>query len=171
MPTALPQRGRSTSGQPPGSKESLLRLVRGRVDRGPSTVSDLAQPLVGRDRELEGLAERLREACAGSQRFAFITGEPGIGKTRLLLELLHRAEDRGALSLRGRASEFESALPFGPLVDALDEYLESLDPREFSRLAAEDLRELAAVFPALRSHDRGPDRPTTAAERFRAHRA
>jgi DNA-binding CsgD family transcriptional regulator len=134
-------------------------------------VTDLAQPLVGRGRELEVLGRLLREACAGSQRFAFITGEPGIGKTRLLLELLDEAERLGALALRGRASEFERALPFGLLVDAFDEYLASCDPREFSRLATDDLRELAAVFPALRSQDPGSDHPTTAAERFRAHRA
>src|SRR4051812_40977490 len=88
-----------------------------------------------------------------------------------MLELLRQAGDRGALALRGRASEFESALPFGPVVDALDEYLESLDPREFSRLAAADLQELAAVFPALRTHNPGSERPPTAAERFHAHRA
>jgi DNA-binding NarL/FixJ family response regulator len=134
-------------------------------------VIDLAQPLVGRDRELEVLGQLLGEACAGSARAAFITGEPGIGKTRLLLELLRDADSRGALALRGRASEFESAVPFGLLVDAFDEYLESLDPRAFSRLATDDRRELAAVFPALRSHDPGSDEPATAAERFRAHRA
>jgi DNA-binding CsgD family transcriptional regulator len=134
-------------------------------------VDDLVQPVVGRDRELEVLRQLLGAACAGSQRFVFITGEPGIGKTRLLLELLQRADDCGALGFHGRASEFESGLPFGPLVDALDEYLESQDPREFSRLAAEDLRELAAVFPALRSHDPGSEEPATAAERFRTHRA
>jgi ATP/maltotriose-dependent transcriptional regulator MalT len=134
-------------------------------------VTDLAQPLVGRDRDLEVLGRLLGEAFAGSQRVVFIAGEPGIGKTRLLVELLHQAEDRGALALHGRASEFESALPFGPLVDALDEYLESLDPRDFSGLTAEDLSELAAVFPALRAHDAGSAQSTTAAERFRAHRA
>jgi len=134
-------------------------------------MTDLAHPLVGRDRELEALDGHLAQTWAGTQRFVFVTGEPGIGKTRLLLELEQRAERLGALTLRGRGSEFERALPFGLLVDALDEYLESLDPLSFSRLPAEDLRELAAVFPALRSHDPGSGGPTTPAERFRAHRA
>jgi len=134
-------------------------------------MTHLAHPLVGRDRELEALDGHLAQTWAGTQRFVFVTGEPGIGKTRLLLELEQRAERLGALTLRGRGSEFERALPFGLLVDALDEYLESLDPLSFSRLPAEDLRELAAVFPALRSHDPGSGGPTTPAERFRAHRA
>ena len=105
------------------------------------------QSLVGRDRELDGLAALLDEADAGMARLAFVTGEPGIGKTALLAELLARAEDRGCLALHGSAAEFERELPFGLLVDALDEYLESLDPRAFSRLTTEDLGELADGLP------------------------
>lgn len=131
----------------------------------------LAQPLVGRDRELELLGQLLGETCARNPRFVFVTGEPGIGKTCLLLELVRQAERRGCLALRGSAAEFERDLPFGVVVDAFDEYLESLDPREFNRLSAEDLSELAAVFPALSSLSPGSDQPTTAAERFRVHRA
>ena len=131
----------------------------------------MAQPLVGRDRELELLGQLLEEACARNPHFVFVTGEPGIGKTCLLLELVRQAEQRGCLALRGSAAEFEQELPFGVLVDAFDEYLESLDPREFKRLSAEDLGELSGVFPALSSLNPGSDQPTTAAERFRAHRA
>ncbi len=139
--------------------------------RNDVIVPELAQPLVGRARELELLGQLLQDICAGDSRFVFVTGEPGIGKTCLLLELVRQAERRGCLALRGSAAEFERELPFGLVVDAFDEYLESLDPREFSRLSPEDLRESAGVFPALGSLDPGSDQPTTAAERFRAHRA
>ena len=71
----------------------------------------------------------------------------------------------------GGAAEFERELPFGLVVDAVDEYLETMDPHAFQRLAGEDLTELAGVFPSLRSLDPGSDQPSTAAERFRAHRA
>jgi ATP/maltotriose-dependent transcriptional regulator MalT len=134
-------------------------------------VPGLAQPLVGRARELDLLGRLLEQTCARNPRFVFVTGEPGIGKTCLLLELVREAELRGCLALRGSAAEFERELPFGLVVDAFDEYLESLDPREFNRLSPEDLRELAGVFPALSSLNPGSDQPTTAAERFRAHRA
>jgi DNA-binding NarL/FixJ family response regulator len=134
-------------------------------------VTEPAQPLVGRDRELELLGHLLEEARAGFPRVVFVTGEPGIGKTSLVVELVREAEHQGCLTLQGNASEFERELPFGLVVDALDEYLESLDPRAFSRLATADLAELAGLFPALRSLDPGSDQPTTAAERFRAHRA
>src|SRR6185312_3117768 len=131
----------------------------------------MAQPLVGRDRELELLGQLLEETCAHNPRFVFVTGEPGIGKTCLLLELVRQAEQRGCLALRGSAAEFERELPFGVVVDAFDEYLESLDPHEFKRLSAEDVGELSGVFPALSSLNPGSDQPTTAAERFRSHRA
>lgn len=128
-----------------------------------------APHLVGRDRELKLLAGLLDEACSGSSRCAIIGGEPGIGKTSLLVELLARADAHGCLALHGSASEFERELPMGVVVDALDEYVGSLDPQSFSRVAADDLTELARVFPALRGLDPGSGRPTTAAERFRTH--
>jgi DNA-binding NarL/FixJ family response regulator len=131
----------------------------------------LARPLLGRKREMEEVEQLLEGSCAGEARFLFVTGEPGIGKTRLLDELVTRAGERGCLALHGGAAEFERELPFGLVVDAVDEYLESLDPHVFQRLADEDLTELAGVFPALRSLDPGSTEPGTAAERFRAHRA
>jgi DNA-binding CsgD family transcriptional regulator len=138
---------------------------------GSRVVTPLAQSLVGRDSELELLDRLLDEACAGSSRFVVVTGEPGIGKTSLLAELGRRAEERGCLVLDGRAAELESELPFGLVVDAFDAYLESLDARTYDRLAADELGELASVFPALRSLRSSSDGPGTAVERFRAHHA
>ncbi len=145
-----------------------IGIFSGRED---SHMMRVARPLLGRDPEMEVIRQLLEETAAGDARFLFVTGEPGIGKTRLLDELLTRAGERGYLALHGSAAEFERELPFGLVVDAVDEYLESLDPHVFQRLAGEDLTELAGVFPALRSLDPGSDQPTTAAERFRAHRA
>ncbi len=127
--------------------------------------------LVGRDNEQQVAGQLLEEVIAGTPRVAFVVGEPGIGKTSLLDELAARAEQRGCLALRGSAAEFEQELPFGLIVDALDEYLGSLEPRAFSRLASEDVSEIAGVFPALRSLEAASPGPTTAAERFRAHHA
>ena len=134
-------------------------------------MTDLAGSVVGRERELEVVEQLLDGACAGEARILCVAGEPGIGKTRLLAEVAARAGQRGCLVLEGGTAEFEGELPFGVLVDALEEHLESLAPSAYQRLATEDLGELAGVFPALRSLDPKSDQPTTAAERFRAHRA
>jgi len=71
---------------------------------------------------LDGLLER-----PGPQAIE-ISGEPGIGKTRLLDELCEGAGRRHYLVLRGAAAEFEREVPFAPVVDALDAYLATLDP-------------------------------------------
>jgi predicted ATPase len=118
---------------------------------GDQPVTQLAEPLVGRDAELAVLECLLDEAREGTHKFAVVSGEPGIGKTSVLGGLARRAEDRGCLVLEGRATELERALPFGLLIDAFDAYLESLDARTYDRLAADGLAELGAVFPSLRS--------------------
>ncbi|MGZ4287365.1 MAG: helix-turn-helix transcriptional regulator [Solirubrobacteraceae bacterium] len=132
-------------------------------------MDDAVHQLIGRDRELDVLERLLSEARAESSRFVIVSGEPGIGKSSLLAELARRAEAAGCLVLEGRATELERNFPFGLLVDALDAYLASLDARSFDRVAAEELGELASVFPALRSVRPAGVALGSAAERFRAH--
>jgi DNA-binding CsgD family transcriptional regulator/tetratricopeptide (TPR) repeat protein len=130
-----------------------------------------AQPLVGRDHELHALDRLLQEVCAGSPRLVVLSGEPGIGKTSLIAELARRAQRAGCLVLQGRATELERDFPFGLFVDAFDAHLAALDDRSLDRLGPDELGELAAVFPALRSLRPATGPVGTAAERFRAHHA
>ena len=134
-------------------------------------MTQVAEPIVGRDAELAVLDRLLDQAREGEHTFAVLSGAPGIGKTSVLSELARRAEERGCLVLEGRATELERELPFGLLIDTFDAYLESLDPRSYDRLAADGLEELASVFPSLRALGAGFGEPRTAAERFRAHHA
>jgi DNA-binding NarL/FixJ family response regulator len=113
----------------------------------------------------------LNAACDGDPGFVVVSGEAGIGKTRLLQELVESAVSRGCLTLEGRAAEFERELPFGVLTDALDAYLKSLDPRALERLAMDRLGALAAVFPSLGAIDEAIDYPISAQERFRIYHA
>lgn len=127
--------------------------------------------IVGRDTELDHLDRLLRDAVRGASRCAVVMGEPGIGKSSLIGELQREAEARGCLALAGRATEMEQELPFGPIVDALDAYLQAFADGGPERLAADDLRELIAIFPSLRSMHPDARELSTAAERFRAHHA
>ena len=54
------------------------------------------------------------------------------------------------LVLEGRGAEYESEVPFGILVDALDEYLAGLDGARLERVAGDAAADLGAVFPSLR---------------------
>ncbi|MEE1815805.1 LuxR family transcriptional regulator [Streptomyces sp. SP18ES09] len=103
---------------------------RGRVDRAP---------LVGRDRELARLDALLRARTGGAGPVAVdVTGEPGIGKTRLLTEFALRAGRHGPTVLHGRAGPApEPGTPYQPFLDAFAD----LDHRD--RAAAPDLADLA----------------------------
>src|SRR4051812_42164439 len=112
------------------------------------------------------MEEALRRlARRGGATLAF-SGEPGIGKTRLLRELRARAHARGVLWLAGSAAELERELPFGVWVDALAEHSEGLGPERLERLVGDQVGELAAVLPGLGGTPAGLQD-----ERYRTHRA
>lgn len=69
-----------------------------------------ARPLVGRDDELHLLGSLLDEGCAGLPRFAFVTGEPGIGKTRLVEEMRLWVAHQGAVTASARSYAVEGVV-------------------------------------------------------------
>jgi len=140
---------------------SSLRALMGRA----------RDPFLGREQELELLRGELTEARGGDSGFVIVSGEAGIGKTRLLDELETIADDGGFLTLRGRGAEFDTEHPFGLYADALDAYLGSLDSQDLERLETDRLGALAGVFPSLHRLDQAVDYPASVTERFRAHRA
>ncbi len=79
-------------------------------------------PLVGRERELVALRERLAGVLAGYGSLALIGGEAGIGKTALAETLCREAEEQGALVLVGRCFDLTETPPYGPWVDLFARY-------------------------------------------------
>ena len=75
-------------------------------------------PFVGRERELQLLFECFEQAKAGHGQVVFIAGEPGIGKSRLLLEFRRRLGDE-ATWIEGRSMSFGRSMAFHPLIDLL----------------------------------------------------
>ncbi|GIK42686.1 MAG: hypothetical protein BroJett011_65190 [Chloroflexota bacterium] len=109
---------------------------------------------VGRTHELQRLQAIFAQASRGQAQVALLTGEAGIGKTRLATEFLTWATAQGADILSGRAFEAGGRLPYQPLIQCLR-----------ARLARENapddllsdiwLAELSRLLPEL--HDRYPD--------------
>ncbi len=77
-----------------------------------------ALPFIGRRNEITALEQAHREAAAGSGRLVLVTGEAGIGKTRLLQE--YQALHPNTLSLQSACYELDSMVPFAPLRQALE---------------------------------------------------
>jgi predicted ATPase len=75
-------------------------------------------PFVGRVDELAALHRLLRGAMSGSPRLVLVTGDPGIGKSRLVAELAAAARDDGAQVLTGSCHE-GVAIPYLPVATAL----------------------------------------------------
>lgn len=125
--------------------------------------------MLGRAAEIAVLQRTLHAVATGSGRSAQIIGEPGIGKSRLIAELCDLAAAENFLVLIGRAAELESDVPYGVVVDALDDYLGSLTESQLKALCGSREQQLTSVFPALG----GPSRedPTVERERYWAHRA
>jgi DNA-binding SARP family transcriptional activator/tetratricopeptide (TPR) repeat protein len=88
-------------------------------DHRLSVIPAAEDVLIGREAEVQSLREALTSSAAGPGRLIAVMGEAGIGKTRLMAELVANGARLGRRVLVGRAYESEQVLPFGPWVDAL----------------------------------------------------
>ncbi|GAB7046505.1 helix-turn-helix transcriptional regulator [Catenuloplanes indicus] len=129
-------------------------------------------PMIGREREIAVISTALSQLTVGSARVITVTGDPGLGKTRLLEEATRLAGVHGHPVLAGRVP-YGSRGPADPLSDALHDYRYGIDraesPRDLlARIAAPglvlilddiDRADPAAVVELLRLLRRPPQAP------------
>src|SRR5688500_2021396 len=89
------------------------------MERSQRVVQLGTAPLAGREIELDALRGLLERAEEGQAQLGFVSGEPGIGKSRLLGELRAHATARGWQVLRGDAFEGQQLSPYQPFVEVL----------------------------------------------------
>jgi DNA-binding CsgD family transcriptional regulator len=99
-----------------------------------------AAPFVGRAAELGQLDSVLERLRAGGAAVVDVTGEAGIGKSRLLEQFCVRVRSRGLTVLCGQATEHQRHSPFQPFADAFAD----LNPADMRRFPA--LAELSPAF-------------------------
>ncbi|REE94963.1 helix-turn-helix transcriptional regulator [Thermomonospora umbrina] len=75
--------------------------------------------LIGRREELGTLVAALDRATAGQSEVVLVSGDAGVGKSRLVGELCDIARSRGGLVLVGQCAELGETMPYLPLADAL----------------------------------------------------
>ena len=129
---------------------------------------------VGRERELSELAGALHDAVGGQGRLFLLTGEPGIGKSRLAEELARHARVQGAHVLIGRCWEAGGAPAFWPWVQSLRSYLRVEDRDELVGELGPGAAEVAAILPELYELIPGlrqPAAPESDGARFRLFHA
>jgi tetratricopeptide (TPR) repeat protein len=154
MPVVTRERQRR-AGEPAGSFASPAG---GAILVG-MTATLTSPTFVGRTEELARLAAAGDRATGGSPTAVLIGGEAGVGKTRLVGEVVAAARRAGATVLVGGCVEFGGeGVPFAPLVEALRGFVRDLDEPELARMIPDQARvELARLLPELgRVADRGP---------------
>ena len=91
-------------------------------------------PLVGRDEELDLLLRRWSQAKDGEGQVVLLSGEPGIGKSRILTALRERLEAQGVQALRFQCSPYYVNSAFWPIIDNFERAL------KFTRDETEDVK-------------------------------
>jgi AAA ATPase domain len=125
---------------------------------------------VGRERELGELAAGLDDAFAGRGRLFLLSGEPGIGKSRLADELTVHARARDARVLVGRCWEAGGAPAYWPWVQSLRAYVREAEPDAVRAQLGAGAADLAQIIPELRERFRDlpePPQVESDAARFR----
>jgi predicted ATPase len=140
-------------GEPDGQPDTVEALPRPRWHTLPS----LDLPLIGREEESRRLAAVLERANSGG--VVFISGEPGIGKSRLMQAAASAQE---ATILLGECRQATQSLPFQPLVEALRLALPW--PGFGAGVQPVWLAETAQLLPELREHSRDLPRVSGAGE-------
>jgi predicted ATPase len=96
----------------------------------------------------------LDEVAGGRPRVVFVSGEAGVGKTRLVRELRRRVEEKGALYLCGQAHE-DFFLPHGPFLEAISPLADRLS--ELKSGSRQVLREFLGLEDAPRDPSNAHD--------------
>lgn len=127
-----------------------FRVVAPRDVHERVAASETLAPFVGRERELALLAGRFELAREGVGQAVLITGEAGIGKSRLLFELRDRLLEADPRWISGYGSPYAKNLPLHPVGGLLRRLLD-ID----QKASAE--RQLARLEEALGEHDFPPE--------------
>jgi predicted ATPase len=108
--------------------------------------------LIGREREIATLSALVDQVKQGHGQMLLLSGEAGVGKSRLLAEGKRQASEQGFLVLQGSCFPTDRSSPYAPLLDLLS----SSHTQEMLSLSTANpeplARELARLFPGLLDH-------------------
>jgi two-component system sensor kinase len=119
-----------------------------------SVLGHVTPPLVGRGAEMQVLSDAVEAAARGEGAVACVSGESGIGKTRLLEAVTGHAREGGISVLRGRAFSYTAQRPFGLFDGVFSDLVEQLatqpsQAEEAREVLGDLLAPLLALIPDL----------------------
>ncbi len=105
--------------------------------------------LVGRGAELQQLRQHWAATQQARGQLVLLSGEPGVGKTRLAQDLVAHARHAGATVLRGGCYEYEATTPYLPFVEAFREWTRRQSPAQLRAALGPTAPEIAKFAPEI----------------------
>jgi DNA-binding SARP family transcriptional activator/tetratricopeptide (TPR) repeat protein len=115
----------------------------------PETAAPAEDVFVGRTAQLAAMEQALARSQERSGGFVLVAGEPGIGKTRLVHEVVSGAAARGCVVAWGRCEEGDGAPPFWPWVQVIRAMLDHPDAEAVRAAVRTHGAQLAQLVPEV----------------------
>jgi DNA-binding SARP family transcriptional activator len=122
----------------------------------PPLLTEIGRVFVGRTAELGRLTELWADVGRRTPRVAVVSGEPGVGKTRLAAEFARQVHADGRMVLAGRCDE-DLGVPYQPFVEALRQFVDHTPAALLNRGLGRHGGELVRLVPEIAQ--RRPDLP------------
>jgi len=113
----------------------------------PSYATERTPALTGRSEAMQQLTELWAKTKNGQGQIVFISGQAGVGKTRLLQELAGRLDQ--ATILMGDCQRAEGDRPYQPFTSALETYLQNTPEKTASKNVGQVYREISNMIPEI----------------------
>lgn len=152
---------------PDPTTREAYEAIRSQAVTRSAPVSAPPPELVGRDAESAVARQVWERASSARAGVLLVTGEAGVGKSRLVEDLARSVAAEGHLVARTRAYEASGRFPWGPVVELLRS--DAIRPA-LARLEAVWLAELALLLPELRAERPGLPEPPMLHEEARRQR-
>jgi hypothetical protein len=152
------------------SKWRLFEVPCVSVDSGAVLADNRPTAFTGRHEERTQLQRLVGDAANGTGAMVLISGEAGIGKTRLAAEAVAEARRHRMTVLTGQCLDLDVPPPYQPLLDHLEQAARQTTPERMRVALGENAPELATLMPVLRQrYDDIPDTPSLPPEQERQY--
>ena len=103
-----------------------------------------SEKIVGREKEISEIKKTIDLCAKGKGQILSISGEPGIGKSRLVQELVKLSEKAGYQILKGNCISYGSAFSYHPWIDILNDFFNIL-PEDSIKIRAAKIKDKTAA--------------------------